>query len=90
MLLSFFYLFITVVWASASRFNLDCDSTDPSDELLTTHSNLANGLLPRRDATPDAITIETYVHIFADNTTYEGGWLNVGLARLLLSNRPRN
>lgn len=34
MLLIFFYL-ITFVCANTSRLNLDCDSTDPSDELLT-------------------------------------------------------
>ncbi len=79
MLLVFFYL-ITLVCANTSMLNLDCDSTDPSDELLPAHSNLANVLLPKRNTFPDAITIETYVHIFADNTTYKGGWLNVCLA----------
>ncbi|KAM3446462.1 hypothetical protein MY3296_009657 [Beauveria thailandica] len=74
-MLPIFFSLITLAWAIIPR-RLECNNPHPSDELLTLHSNLADGKLFTRSNFPESVIIKTYVHIFAENTTYEGGWLS--------------
>ncbi|EGX88955.1 Peptidase M43B, pregnancy-associated plasma-A [Cordyceps militaris CM01] len=75
-MLPVFLSLLTLAWANTLGRRSSCHSADPSHELLTVHSNLATGELVRRAPFPESVTIETYVHIFAENKTYEGGWLS--------------
>ncbi|KAM4065709.1 pregnancy-associated plasma protein-A domain-containing protein [Hirsutella rhossiliensis] len=59
-----------------SESDLACSANDPSEKLVAIHQYIyAWGSIGRRQV-DEIINVDTYIHVFADNKTYEGGWLN--------------
>lgn len=60
-----------------SESNLACRTTEPTEEVIAIHRDIAaRGSVGSREV-DEVINVDTYIHVFADNQTYEGGWLNV-------------